>query len=43
MTFTAYILDVLTDSVYPAKITIENGIFKEIIPIAVESEFKADS
>ena len=42
MTFTAYILDVLTDSVYPAKITIENGIFKEIIPIAVESEFKAD-
>ena len=35
MKFTAYILDVLTDSVYPARITIDNGVFKEITPIHV--------
>lgn len=33
MTFTAYILDVLTDSVYPARISIQNGVFSEIVPI----------
>ena len=27
MKFTAYILDVLTDSVYPARIKIDNGVF----------------
>ena len=37
MTFTAYILDVLTSSVYPARITIENGIFKQIVPIIDEN------
>lgn len=42
MTFTAYILDVFTDSVFPARITIEDGIFKEILPIVVDEEFKAD-
>jgi adenine deaminase len=42
MIFTSYILDVLTDSVYPARITIEDGIFKEIVPIAVEEEAKID-
>lgn len=42
MPFTAYILDVLTDSVYPAMITIEDGIFKEIVPIQVTEETKID-
>ncbi len=42
MPFTAYILDVLTDSVYPARITIEDGIFKEIVPIQVTEETKID-
>lgn len=42
MKFTAYILDVLTDSVYPARITIEAGIFKEIVPIHVTEETKID-
>ena len=42
MKFTAYILDVLTDSVYPARITVEDGIFKEIVPIHVTEETKID-
>ena len=42
MSFTAYILDVLTDSVYPARITVADGIFKEIIPIKVTEETKID-
>lgn len=42
MQFTAYILDVLTDSVYPARITIEDGIFKDIDPIKVTEETKID-
>ena len=42
MIFTAYILDVLTESVYPARITIEDGIFKEILPITVSEETKID-
>ena len=37
MTFTAYILDVLTNSVYPARITVEGGIFKHIIPLMDEN------
>ena len=37
MTFTAYILDVLTDSVYPARITIKNGVFSEIVPVVDEN------
>lgn len=42
MKFTAYILDVLTDSVYPARITVDEGIFKEIVPIQVTEETKID-
>ena len=42
MKFTAYILDVLTESIYPARITIEDGIFKEIDPIAVTEETRID-
>ena len=42
MQFSAYILDVLTDSVYPAKLTIENGIFSEIVPVIKTDDFKAD-
>ena len=42
MKFTAYILDVLTESIYPARITIEDGIFKEILPIVVAEETKID-
>ena len=42
MKFTAYILDVLTDSVYPARLTIEDGIFKHIVPISVTEETKID-
>ena len=42
MQFTSYILDVLTDSVYPARITIEDGIFKEIVPIQVGEETEMD-
>ncbi|MCR5027336.1 MAG: adenine deaminase [Methanobrevibacter sp.] len=37
MTFTAYVLDVLTNSVYPARITIEDGIFKHIVPVMDEN------
>lgn len=40
MIFTAYILDVLTDSVYPARITLGGGVFKEIVPINVTEETK---
>ena len=42
MKFTAYILDVLTSSVYPARITVEDGIFKKIVPIMVDGETKVD-
>ena len=42
MIFIAYILDVLTDSVYPARITIENGIFKEIVPIVLKDDVEVD-
>ena len=42
MKFTAYILDVLTNSVYPARITISDGIFKEIVPIMLEDGQKVD-
>ena len=42
MKFTAYLLDVLTDSVYPARITVSDGVFKEIVPIQVTEETKID-
>lgn len=42
MKFTAYILDVQTDSVYPARVTIEDGIFKEIVPLDITEETEID-
>ena len=42
MTFTAYILDVLTNSVYPARITIEDGVFKQIVPIMDDGNVEVD-
>ena len=42
MKFTAYILDVLTESIYPARITVEDGIFKEIDPITITEETRID-
>ena len=42
MSFTSYILDVFTDSIYPARITVEDGIFKEIVPLSLESDFDLD-
>ena len=35
MSFTAYMLDVISDTIYPARITVENGHFKEVTPITV--------
>ena len=32
MSFTAYMLDVVSDTIYPARITIEDGLFKESLP-----------
>ena len=42
MSFTAYILDVLTNSVYPARITIKNGVFEEIVPIVSDDNLSVD-
>ena len=42
MVFTAYILDVLTNSVYPARITIGDGVFKEIVPIVLKEGMEVD-
>ena len=42
MKFTAFILDVLTNSVYPAEITIEDGIYKEIVPISLNENVEVD-
>lgn len=42
MSFTAYILDVVSDTVYPARITIENGIYKEVSPITVNERTTVD-
>ncbi len=42
MSFTAFILDVLTDSVYPARITIKNGVFEEIVPIVLDDNIEVD-
>ena len=38
MSFTAYMLDVVSDTIYPARITIEDGIFKEVTPITVSEK-----
>ena len=42
MSFTAYILDVISDTIYPARITIEDGIFKEVTPITVNEHSFVD-
>ena len=42
MSFTAYILDVITDTIYPARITIENGLFKEVTPITLDENYLVD-
>ena len=42
MAFTAYILDVLTNSIYPARITIEDGVFKHIVPIMDDGGIEVD-
>jgi adenine deaminase len=42
MSFTAYILDVISDTIYPARITIEDGIYKEITPITVNEKSLVD-
>lgn len=42
MSFTAYILDVICETIYPARITIENGIFKDVTPINVNEKDLVD-
>ena len=42
MSFTAFIFDVITDSLCPVRITIENGLFKEIVPITVNENTSVD-
>ncbi|WP_405295062.1 adenine deaminase [Methanobrevibacter sp.] len=42
MSFTAYILDVMSNTFFPARITVENGIFTEITPVTVDEEFNID-
>ena len=40
--FTAYMFDVVSDTIYPARITIENGVYKDITPILVNESTKMD-
>ena len=42
MSFTAFILDVVSDTIYPARITVEDGLFKEVTPITISEESKID-
>ena len=42
MIFTAFMLDVITDTIYPARITIENGLFKQITPITIDENSVMD-
>ena len=42
MIFKAYILDVISDTIYPAKITIENGVFSEVTPITINENSVLD-
>ena len=42
MSFTAYILDVMSNTFFPARITVENGIFTEITPVTVDEKFNID-
>jgi adenine deaminase len=42
MSFTAFIFDVVSDTIYPARITIEDGLFKEVTPITVDESTLLD-
>ncbi|MBP3791100.1 MAG: adenine deaminase [Methanobrevibacter sp.] len=42
MSFTAFILDVVTDTIYPARITIENGLYKKVTPITINENSTLD-
>lgn len=42
MQFSAYMLDVITDSIYPARISVEDGLFKEIVPIVINDDSELD-
>ena len=42
MQFSAYMLDVITDSIYPARISVEDGFFKEIVPIVINDDSELD-
>ena len=42
MSFTAFMLDVITNTFYPARITIEDGKYKEITPIFVDEDTVLD-
>ena len=42
MSFTAFIFDVITDTIYPARITVEDGLFKEVTPIRISEGSKID-
>ena len=42
MSFTAFIFDVITDTIYPARITVEDGLFKEVTPITINEGSKID-
>lgn len=35
-------LDVITDSIYPARISVESGFFKEIVPIVINDDSELD-
>ena len=42
MSFTAFMLDVITDTIYCARISIEDGKYKEITPIFVTEDTQVD-
>ncbi len=42
MAFTSFILDVISNSVYPARITIENGVYTNIEPILINEKTRMD-
>ena len=42
MSFTAFMLDVITNTFYPARITIKDGKYKEITPIFVDEDTVLD-
>ena len=42
MEFTAYMLDVLTEAIYPVRMVVEDGIFKEIELIFLEEDTVID-